>query len=284
MRILLLGASGLLGRYVTLLGGHEWITVSRTPGNAAFSVDASDAAALEKLVAAKKPDAVINCVKNSFSSDMAETRREETWRSNVVVADNIAKLQKRFGYPIVHISSDWVYEGREGEVYTEETIPYPQNFYSYSKAVAEERIAAQSDDFLILRPTGLFGLDSRGGNFFMRARDALGSGKEFGAAIDQFSQPIYAGELARIIGEALGKKARGIYNATGKDYCSRYELALMFCDAFGWDKALVRKTSGAGRAMRVPNFLKVDITKLERGIAKVRPLREQVAALKGESG
>jgi dTDP-4-dehydrorhamnose reductase len=285
MKIILLGASGLVGGYAMgSLRGHELVAVSRNPPVGGRSVDAADAEALGKLIGEEKPDMVINCVKNSFSSDQAERMREETWRSNVLVADNVARLQGRHGYSIVHLSSDWVYEGKEGEVYSEGSLPYPQNFYSYTKAVAEERIISRTEDYLILRPTGIFGLDKRGGNFFMRARSALGKGQAIEAPSDQYSQPIFAGELARIMAAAIEKKARGVYNSVGRDYCSRYELALLFCEVFGWDRSLVRAAASAKREMRIPRFLKLDISKLEKDIAGVKPLREQLAALREECG
>jgi dTDP-4-dehydrorhamnose reductase len=223
-------------------------------------------------------------VKNSFSTDQAEKMREETWRSNVVVADNVARLQARHDYYIVHISTDWVYEGAEGQVYSEQSRPYPQNFYAYTKAVAEERIASRTDDYIILRPTGIFGLDSRGGNFFMRARSALAAGTPLDAPSDQFSQPIFAGELARIMALAISKGGKGVFNAVGREYLSRYELALKFCDVFGWDKQLVRPVTSGARAMRIPKFLRLDISKLEREVGEVRPLEKQLLSLKEECG
>jgi dTDP-4-dehydrorhamnose reductase len=285
MRILILGSGGLVGGYLRkALEGHDLFCVSRSSPDADIRLDAADYAALEGAVSEAKPEVVVNCVKNGFSSDQAETSREETWRSNVMVADNAARMQKGHGFSLVHMSTDWVYEGREGVTYTEDAIPYPQNFYSYTKAVAEERVMARCGDYLILRPTGIFGLDRRGGNFFMRARKALSAGEELAAPSDQYSQPIYAGELAAIMADAIVKKARGVYNAVGKDYCSRYDLALMFCDAFGWDRSLVKGVPSAKRAMRIPGFLRVDTARIERDVRPVRPLREQIASLKEECG
>ncbi|MEW6722662.1 MAG: sugar nucleotide-binding protein [Candidatus Micrarchaeota archaeon] len=285
MRIVLLGAGGLLGRYaMEALSGHEIVPVSRNPPAGGRALDAADIAGLDRLLSEAKPQKVINCVKNSYSTDQAEKMREETWRSNVTVADNVAKLRERHGYSIVHISTDWVYEGADGQVYSEQSLPYPQNFYAYTKAVAEERIISRTDDYLILRPTGIFGLDSRGGNFFMRTRSALAAGARLDAPSDQFSQPIFAGELARIMARAISKNARGVYNAVSRECLSRYELALRFCDVFGWDKNLVRPVTSGARAMRIPKSLRLDISKLERDVCEVRPLEKQLLSLKEECG
>ncbi len=283
MRILLLGSGGLLGGYLRKsLAGHQLVCVSRNSPSADLRIDASDLRSLEAVVEDTEPQILVNCVKGSISTDKAEEMREETWRSNVLVPDNAAKLQARHGFSIIHISTDWVYEGRGGEKYAEGSLAYPQNFYAYTKAVAEERISSRSGDFLILRTASLFGLDERGGNFFMRAKEALSAGKPMDAPDDQLMHPTYAGELAAIIKAAIEKGARGTYNAAGPDCCSRYELAMLLCDSFGWDRLLVRRAKSAERKIRVPMHLRLDLTKLESDIIRPRPLREQIAALRGE--
>ena len=286
MRILLLGSGGLLGGYLRReMSGHELTCVSRNSPMADLRLDASDFRSLESAIKNAKPELVINAVKSSMSTDKAEEmgNRRETWKSNVLVPDNVSRLQKEHGYSIIHISTDWVYEGKEGEIYDEESLPYPQNFYAYTKTVAEERIARCSD-YLILRTASLFGLDARGGNFFMRARESLSAGGQMEVPDDQFMQPTYAGELAAIIKAAVAKGGRGTYNAVGPDYCSRYDLAMIMCESFGWERKLVKKIPSSKRTIRVPTHLKLDTRKMGKDIMRPRPLREQIAALKEECG
>lgn len=283
MKVMVVGGSGLLGHYVSSIfreKGHQTISVSNSSGD--HVLDASLYEPLAKLLDKERPEVVINAAKAPISTDECEVRKEIAWMANVTIPENLARLQARHGYMLVHISSDWVYEGKKGEVYAEQSLPYPQNFYSFTKAVAEERIKNTAERHLILRPTGLFGIDPRGSNFFMRLKSTMEKGQKIGAPSDQYSQPIYAGELARAIYAAVERNAEGVYNSVGKDYVSRYELALMFCDAFGWDRNLLMASGTAQRSIKIPCHLKVDISKLEGIIGKMPPLTEQIKNFKCE--
>lgn len=276
------GWNGLVGSYAVkaLEKSHSIVKVSRTAEDSDHLADASDLQVVKKILETEKPDVVVNAVKSSLSTDQSEKMKDETWAANVTVPENLASLQKEYGYLLVHISTDWVYEGKKGERYTEESIIYPRNFYSFTKAIAEERVR-RTENHLILRPTGIFGIDSRGANFFMRAKHAASAGENIPAPSDQFSQPIYAGELARLMAAAIEKGARGTFNALGREYISRYDLALLFCEAFGWDKKKVSAVESSGRDIYIPRYLEVDISKIDK-LCKVKSLKEQLDDLKKE--
>jgi len=278
------GWSGLVGSYAAraLEGPYEVVKVSRTAEGSDHLADGSGLSAVKEILSAEEPDIVMNAVKSPLSTDQSERMKSETWAANVTVAENLASLQKEHGYLLVHISTDWVYEGKKGERYTEDSIIYPQNFYSFTKAIAEERVRSLSDEHLILRPTGIFGIDSRAANFFMRVQKAMEDGQEIKAPSDQLSHPIYAGELARLMKAAIDKGARGTFNCVGKEYLSRNDLALMFCEAFGWDKKNVSAVESSTRDIRIPRYLDVDMSKFEKEICEVRSLRDQLADLKKE--
>jgi len=280
------GWNGLAGSYITraLQDEFELIRVSRSADGSDHRIDASDFKSVSKAISDSKPDVVINAVKNNLSTDQCEIDKVGTWAANVAVPENISRIQKEHGFRFIHLSTDWVYEGKEGEVYDESSIIYPQNFYSFSKAIAEERIRALADDFLILRPTGIFGVDQRGANFFMRVKDAIGRNDPVNAPSDQFSQPIFAGELARLIRVGIMKKAKGTYNAVGADYISRYDLAIGFCEVFGWDRSLVHPVPSSDRAIRIPRFLHLNISRIDGEITKVKGIRSQIADLKCSMG
>jgi len=284
MKIAIFGCSGTAGFHISaaLAKNQDVVRVARNSQGADFRMNAADSESVESLLQEVRPDVVINAVKSSFSIDAAEVRKPEAWESNVLVPEVLSRLQPKHGYKLIHLSSDWVYEGKESETYSEKSIPYPQNFYAVTKLVAEERILRYASDYLILRTTGLFGADERKSNFFMRARKTIESGEFFDAAGDQYSQAIYGGELAQIISSAIGMKTAGTYNAVSRDYLSRYELAILFCEVYGWDARLVRRTESAKREIRVPQHLKLDISRLERDIWKVRPIKEQVQNMKQE--
>lgn len=283
MKALVFGAAGLVGGYLPArMGSFEQVRVSLSAGGMDYNADASDFSRVKEIIAGERPDFVINLVKAGMSTDESERRKAETWKANVLVPENLARLQNEHGYRLVHVSSDWVYEGKEGEEYTEESLPYPQNFYSFSKAVAEERVSSLAEDYAILRPGSIFGMDRKGVNFFSRVMASAGKGLPTKAAVDQYSQPIFAGTLAGIIAECCSRGAQGVFNAVGKDYVSRYELACMFCDSFGWKKALVEGVHSGSRGMKVPAHLKLSTRKLEGQVATLPSLEEQISELRTE--
>ncbi|MBU0586311.1 sugar nucleotide-binding protein [Candidatus Micrarchaeota archaeon] len=284
MKCLVLGASGLVGRYTSelLRKNCEVITASRSAPRMDFLIDASVYEEAEHLIKTTKPDAVVNLVKCRMSTDRAEIEKTLAWESNVMVPENLARLQNIHDFHLIHISSDWVYEGKEGEEYDESALMYPLNFYSFTKAVAEEKISCIAKKYAILRPGSIFGFEQENRNFFMRLKDAVESNQSFAAATDQCSHPIYAKHLAEMINAALEKRAQGIFNAVGKDYVSRYELAVRICDSFGWQTDAVHPTSSSQRKIRIPSHLRLSIQKTEKQLLKVKNLNEQIDELKAE--
>ncbi|MFA5929939.1 MAG: SDR family oxidoreductase [Candidatus Micrarchaeia archaeon] len=282
MKVVVFGAGGLVGSYACRAFKANGHSVSKVLGpSSPGGMDASDFSALSKHVAAAKPDIVFNAIKSSLSTDMSETSRLSTWSSNVSAPENLARLGQEHGFLLVHISSDWVYEGKEGVAYTEESPMRPLNFYAHTKAVAEEKVRAFAPRHLILRTTGVFGLDPRKMDFFSRFMSAAKSGAAFPAADDQFSQPIYAGELARIAAQLAGAGCSGTYNAVGPDYVSRHGLALLFAASFG-HAGIIRRVHSSDRKIKVPMHLKLDISKLGK-VCEVKSLAEQIKGLKEET-
>ncbi|VVB99708.1 GDP-L-fucose synthase [uncultured archaeon] len=280
MRIAVFGSTGLVGTYLCAeiaRAGHEAIGAGTSAAGA--RLDASDAAAVEGFFASAKPGVAINAIKSGMSTDECESRKAEAWKSNVDAAGNISRAAAGHGCRMVHLSSDWVYEGREGEVYGEESPLYPQNFYAFTKAIAEERVLCHSPSALVLRTTGVFGMDPKGRDFFSRFHASAKRGEPFGCADDQFSQPIFAGELARAAIRLVVAGAHGTYNAVGNDYVSRHGLALLFCSAFGLDPRLAKPVHSSERKIRVPMHLRLNTGKISR-IAPIAPLGRQVEELK----
>lgn len=283
MKIMVLGATGVVGYHLAkgLAPGNEITRVARNSASVDIRADASDAKILEGIIRKARPDAIINAIKPPLSVDDMERERELAYRINVGIPESLAKLQKKHGYFLVQVSTDGVYEGVEGEEYTEESPVRPTNYYALTKALAEEKIAENAERYLILRTEGVFGFDERQSNFFMRLKKAAAEGKEFAAASDQCSQPIYGAELARAVSALLGKGSEGIYNAVSPDYLSRYGLAQKMAAKMGWSCKL-RKVSCLERGVKIQPFLKVSIKKIEREIGRIKGIDAQLDDLKRE--
>jgi dTDP-4-dehydrorhamnose reductase len=280
MRILILGASGVVGYHAAQgLKEHEVITVAKNYEGADYQLDLSKEKTLEWVIGTTKPEIVINAVKPPLSVDAMETERKQAYLLNTMLPEWLARLQKRKGFKLIHISTDGVYEGKEGDTYFEESLAYPKNYYTITKLLAEERIRCLADDFLILRTEGVFGYDRRKTNFFLRLKDAHDNDYAALAAADQFSQPICGIELARLISKLIEKDASGVFNAVSPDYISRFELAQRICNVMGWDTKLMA-SSIRDRILPVQAHLRVSISKLEITAGKVQTINEQLELLK----
>jgi len=280
IKILVLGATGVVGFHLTqrLEKTHEIIRAARNSKSADMRVDLSTEAGVMRALDCR-PDVVINAVKPALSVDEMETNWQEAYNLNALLPERLARQQKKMGFLLVQMSSDGVYPGRKGKIYDEGSQTYPQNYYCYTKAIAEERIACIAQDYLILRTEGVFGYDEKGTNFFMRMADADRAKRAFCAAADQFSQPICALELSRLAESLITKGRRGIYNACGCDFVSRYQLAAKIKCEMGW-KISLKKSSINDRKIPVQPYLQVDISKIERDAGKVASLSSQIGELK----
>jgi dTDP-4-dehydrorhamnose reductase len=261
--------------------GHEVYGVSRTSKEADFQVDAANGPELERVIAKLRPHVVVNAIKPPLSTDQMEEERELAYDINARLPQNLAMWHRRYAYKLVQLSTDWVYEGREGVLYDENSPTYAANYYAETKLLAEQHVRTQCSNYLIMRTEGVFGIDEKGTNTFMRLMQCAKDGKPFHAASDQYSQPICGIELARLMRILIDKDARGIVNTVGHEYLSRYEFADLLCKTFGWT-CKIAPYALKGRRLKVPAHLKVNISKLEGIVGRVAPLPEQLASLKKE--
>jgi dTDP-4-dehydrorhamnose reductase len=284
-RVLILGSNGLLGSHLYRVGkerGFETIGLSKTRSNTVdITGDATEAEWLKTQIERAACDVLINAVKFKGTTDDCEIRRQDCWNTNYSVPSSLASIQERLGFQLVHISTDWIFEGKRGTIYNETSIPYPQNFYALSKLAAEIAVTSQAQSFLILRTTGLFGLEQPPRNFLARLLEALQTGNTFPAAGDQYSQPISALELATLTYELLEK---GIHNrilmATGPDYVSRYQFARTAASALGLRSQRIKKVTSDRRKIRIPRYLRTDINPTEEILGhKIKHLVEMIREL-----
>jgi dTDP-4-dehydrorhamnose reductase len=282
MKVVVFGAGGLVGGYACRAFEANGFSVGKVTGpSSQGGLDASDFSKLSSLISSEKPDVVFNAIKSSISTDMSETNRLATWSSNVSAPENMARLSQKQGFLLVHISSDWVYEGKEGAIYNEESPIRPLNFYAHTKAAAEEKVRALAGRHLILRTTGVFGHDPRKKDFFSRLKAASEKGEDFQVTPNQFSQPIYAGELAKIAVALVKAGANGTFNAVGPDYVSRCQLAMLLAKEFGFKNKIVESLPSA-RKIAIPTHLRLDIKKL-LNICAIKNLPGQVSDLRNEA-
>ncbi len=222
--ILVTGADGQLGRHIRLLGEsspHRYIFTD------AAELDITDAAAVERTVEENGITAIINCAAYT-DVDGAESNREAAEAVNVAGVKNLADAMRRADGLLVHISTDYVFDGANGGTpYTEEETPNPTGVYGLTKLRGERAVAESGCRHIIIRTSWLY---SEYGRNFVRTMLALTAGKpQIKVVADQIGSPTYAGDLAAVIaGIVESGKWRGnegTYNYSDEGACSWYDFA-----------------------------------------------------------
>lgn len=184
------------------------------------------------------PDVVINC--SAYTAvDKAETEKDTALKVNQKGPLVLAEKCMQYEAFLIHVSTDYVFNGEGFKPYTENEPTKPVNFYGETKVLGEEAIQQTYNDFVIIRTAWLY---SEHGNNFVKTMLRLGKERQkIGVIDDQVGSPTYAGDLAEAIGEIvkynLEKKdfARGIYHYANEGACSWFDFALKIQELAGND-------------------------------------------------
>jgi dTDP-4-dehydrorhamnose reductase len=255
MRILVTGSNGLLGQKLTTLiekeGTHYLIATARGQSvlpitNGEFhNLDATDRNAVMSVLEAAHPDVVIHTAAMT-NVDQCETDREGCWKANVTAVENIIEACQLFNIRLVHVSTDFIFDGSRGPL-DETATPAPVNYYGESKLAAEELILKSTASWCILRTVLVFGItrDMSRSNIVLWVKNNLEQGKNIQVVSDQFRTPTLAEDLAMGCYLAATKNAKGIYNISGKDFLSPYDIAIHVARFFNLNDSLITKTDSS---------------------------------------
>lgn len=221
--ILVTGASGQLGSELKELSKeypYRFIFASKN------ELDISDYEALEKFILTNLVDCVINCAAYT-AVDKAEKEKELADKINHVAVKNLAMLSDKFGLKLVHISTDYVFDGKNFKPYTEEDTTSPQSIYGKTKLDGERAIIKINPrNSIIIRTSWVY---SYYGNNFVKTMLKLGKTKEsLNVVYDQVGTPTYAKDLAKAILEIIPKiknEKVEIYNFSNEGVLSWYDFA-----------------------------------------------------------
>lgn len=278
MKILLTGANGLLGqKLVELLGsrpGHSVLATGRgpcriesLPSNVLYeSCDISSAASVTAIFDAFRPDAVIHTAAMT-NVDECELHPEACRRQNVEATANIIRASENCGAHLIHLSTDFIFDGSAGP-YREEDAPNPISIYGKSKLDAEELVTKAGCAWSIVRTVLVYGIApglSRS-NIILWVKASLEQGKEIQVVDDQFRTPTLAEDLAMGCLLIAEKKAEGIFNISGKDFLTPYDMALQTADFFSLNKGLIKKATAAtfSQPAKRPPRTGFDISKAQK--------------------
>ena len=203
-------------------------------------LDITDFSGLEDYLRARKPDVVLNCAAYNLV-DHAEEEPEKAFRINSEAARNLAVLCKKYNIFLAHFSSDYIFDGKKGEPYTEEDAPHPLSVYGESKLKGEEAVREQSKDFLIFRLSWVFG---EGQNNFLYKLTRWAEGKKSIQVVDdEISAPAFTEDVVKVVLLALERGLKGTYHLANSGHCSRYELAKYYFDRIGVSRKIIPVSS-----------------------------------------
>jgi dTDP-4-dehydrorhamnose reductase len=252
MKILITGGSGLLGQYLNVLftAKYNLLTLYNShPGNCTqfnhSKIDITDHKQLAEIFKQYNPDIVIHTAAVSTPAQADNLTPKYVYDVNVNSTKHIAELCDVNNSKLIYTSTDLVYAGYRGSMLDENAKLIPASLYAETKLVGEQKLKETFDNYIILRTALLFGFGmNHSTNHFHNMYDSLRSGKEVKLFYDQFRTPLSLFEAAKIISEII---ERDIHTETinfgGKERLSRLEIGERLCDAAGFDKNLLVKTS-----------------------------------------
>jgi dTDP-4-dehydrorhamnose reductase len=244
MKILITGSNGLLGQKllhklrqdfsVELIATSKGKNrVSNKDGYTYFDLDITNNDVVAQLIASEKPQVVINTAAMT-NVDLCEDEKKACDALNVEAVRYLADSCAMIDAHLIQISTDFIFDGEDGP-YTEEDEPNPLSYYGLSKLKSEEVLQAHNVKWTILRTIIVFGVGEKlsNGNIVLWAKGALAKGDPLNIIDDQFRAPTLAEDLADACILAAKKKAFGVFNASGKDIMSIYEIVERIAKHYG---------------------------------------------------
>ncbi|MCD6440298.1 MAG: dTDP-4-dehydrorhamnose reductase [Candidatus Marinimicrobia bacterium] len=258
MTILITGANGMLGEECTkLLSGKYSVVATDIHDSLSMPddsiiyehLDITNENRVHEIVKRIQPDVVLNCAAYT-DVDGAERENESAWTVNVGGVQHIVNALKKFGGAIIHISTDYVFDGTAGP-YGEDNKPNPVNYYGKTKLESEKVLTDSQLHWTIIRTNILFGNTSRQQASFVRwVIEKLSRFENISIVNDQFGNPTWSYGLAQAIYKIIESGKHGLYHYAGKDYINRFEFGLKIAGIYGLDPTLIRKTTT--RALNQP--------------------------------
>lgn len=246
-RILITGSNGMLGqRAVQFYSSKENVELLATSVEEKSVLDSVEYIScdikcrdeIKKVVHDYYPDFIIHTA--AFTNvDLSEKLREDAWKINVKGVEYIAEAARAIDAHIIHLSTDYVFDGKDGP-YSENATPNPVGYYGRTKLASENALRISGTFFTILRTNVLYGIAPNSRPDFVRwVINSLEKNDSIRIVKDQINNPTFIDDLVQGINKIIEFRKTGIYNIGGKEFLSRYDFTLRIADYFGLDKNLI---------------------------------------------
>lgn len=242
MKAVILGASGLVGgnflkkfkelKGVEVIGTHlNFATKETVKFN---TLDLNDPENFD--IRGFQPDVIVHCGALTWV-DYCEQHPEESYEKTVASTENVVQLAEEFNAKLVYISSDYVFDGKNGP-YVETDPVNPKSIYGKHKLAAEEIVKSSNVNHLILRITNVYGNEIRNKNFIARLLTDIQNGeqKTLKLPFDQYATPVNAFDVAQAGALLLEHDKTGVYHIASTDFMNRVQLARRVLDFYEYNK------------------------------------------------
>jgi dTDP-4-dehydrorhamnose reductase len=257
MKILITGANGLLGQKLVELiingGLHELVATARGANRLPFdqnkytydTLDITDQSQVDAVISEHKPDVVIHTAAMT-NVDQCESEKEGCWDLNVNAVQYIAEACEANNVFLLHLSTDFIFDGEAGP-YDEEAEANPISYYGESKLAAEHIITKSKLDWAIARTVLVYGIahDMSRTNIVLWVKKSLEESKEIKVVDDQLRSPTLAEDLAQGCLLIAEQKAKGVFNISGSDLLTPYEMAIKTAQFFNLSTASMQRADSS---------------------------------------
>lgn len=278
MVVLVTGANGQLGQSLRFIApDYPQIRFVFCPSS---ELDIANPESCEQAFAKIKPDFCINAAAYT-AVDKAESEPDKAYLINVNGAKNLAGVCKQYNTVLLHVSTDFVFDGTKDNPYSEEDIPNPTGVYGQTKLDGEKVVQSVFDEYFIIRTSWVY---SQFGHNFMKTMLRLATERDSLSVVnDQIGTPTNAVDLAHALAKIIisNKKAFGIYNFSNEGQCSWYDFAKMIFEINGINIDLKPiPTSSFPTPAKRPAFSVLDKTKIKETFGiKIKNWEESLKAL-----
>jgi dTDP-4-dehydrorhamnose reductase len=275
MTILLTGARGLLGTELLRVLADKYTVIPLTRAQADLADEQATRAALSP--AGRGPDWVVHAAAWT-DVDGCQNDPPRAFRQNSEATRHVAAACRSLGSSLLYLSTDYVFNGRQREPYTEDNSPDPLSVYGASKLAGERHVAELGAAGCIVRTAWLFGRARA--NFVEDILQRGERGEPVRVIADQVGSPTYAVDLAEKLAQLIERRAAGLYHVVNQGAVSRHQVALWLAERLGWPREQITPVSGASLAGRAPRPAYSALTSVRLaavGLAPLRPWQEALA-------
>lgn len=292
-KILITGANGLLGQKLVALYSQDSNTTliatargdNRLPESDLYryvSMDITQKEEVMRVISTEKPDVVIHTAAMT-NVDQCEVEKEACWAQNVYSVSYLVDACHAVDAFLVHLSTDFIFDGADGP-YKEEAAPNPLSFYGWSKLAAEHILLHSSIRWSIARTVLVYGIahDMSRSNIILWVKKSLEEGKNINVVTDQWRTPTLAEDLAIGCQLIADQRAEGIFNISGEELLTPFEMAQQTAAFFGLNAGLIHEADGSTfqQTAKRPAKTGFDLTKSTTVLGySPRSFREGIALL-----